>query len=164
MSIEKQKSRLIEMFGVHFESLFHLPPLGARILGILIVDSCKHGITFEELVERTQASKSSVSTSLNLMLKMNKITYYTLQGDRKKYFKPSPFSNRLSNYLNILDMEKQILVELLSIRKQTASSPEEETSIENLTAYQSHLQDVEILLQKTISQFKQIEENNKNNG
>lgn len=164
MSIEKQKDRLVEMFGVHFENLYHLPPLSSRILGILIVDGCHKGITFEELVDITMASKSSVSTSLSLLVKLERITYYTVAGDRKKYYKPAPFSNRLANYLNVMDLEKKIIVELLSYREKSFSCSEEMVSIENLKAYQSHINDVEKVLQKTINKFKQIEEINKNNA
>ena len=46
MDVKKEKEELIEMFGTHFESLYHLPPLAARILGNLIVDGSKDGLTF----------------------------------------------------------------------------------------------------------------------
>ena len=52
MNIQKEKEELIEMFGIHFETLYHLPPLASRILGTLIIDCCRQGLTFEELVER----------------------------------------------------------------------------------------------------------------
>jgi DNA-binding transcriptional regulator GbsR (MarR family) len=96
--ILKEKEELIEMFGVHFESTYNLPPLASRILGTLIIDSCRTGLTFEDLLERMGASKSSVSTNLNLLLKLGKIKYYTVAGDRKKYFRPSPLSERLTSY------------------------------------------------------------------
>ena len=162
MNIELQKKGLVEMLGVHFENLYNLPPLGSRIFGILVVDGYGKGITFEELVERTHASKSSVSTGLNLLLKMQKITYYTISGDRKKYFKPAPFSNRLEGYLNIIDLEKQILIELISYREQTCKTPPEKINIAHVKAYQSHIIEIEKVLQNTISKFKGIEETNKN--
>lgn len=162
MDIQKEKAELIEMFGVHFETLYHLPPLASRILGVLIVDCCKDGITFEELVERMNASKSSVSTNINLLLKIGKITYYTISGDRKKYFKPSPFSERFGSYLKILEMEKEIIERMLSYREKTASCPEELCNLENTKAYKSHVLDVEKLLKKNIEKFKQIEKSNLN--
>lgn len=164
MNIAKQKEELIETFGVHFETLYNLPPLGSRILGSLIVDGCHKGITFEELVERTSASKSSVSTSLNLLLKLGRITYYTVSGDRKKYYKPAPFSNRLANYLNVMHVEKEILGELLNYREQTVSCPEEVRNMENIKAYRTHVLEVEGLLKKTIQKFKEIEHINHKNS
>lgn len=159
--ILKEKEELIEMFGVHFESLHHFPPLASRILGVLIVDSCNTGMTFEALVERMSASKSSVSTSLNLLLKIGKITYYTLPGDRKKYFKPSPFSERLDNYLKMIDFEKKIIDRMVSYRQKTISSPAEKINLVNVKEYKKHVLEVEGLLLKTIDRFKEIERNNK---
>lgn len=159
--IQKEKEELIEMFGIHFETLHNFPPLASRILGTLIVDSCRIGLTFEDLVERMSASKSSVSTSLNLLLKIGKITYYTLPGDRKKYFKPSPFSERLDNYLKMIDFEKKIIDKMISYRGKTVSSSEERCNLENVKEYKNHVLEVEGLLLKTIERFKEIENNNK---
>ena len=164
MDIQTEKEELIEMFGIHFETLYHLPPLASRILGTLIIDCCKTGITFEEVVERTNASKSSVSTNLNLLLKLGKITYYTVSGDRKKYFKPAPFSERLTNYKRIMQFEKEIIDRMLSYREKTMSSPEERCNLENTKAYKTHVIEVEELLVKTIEKFKQIEKSNINSN
>ncbi len=159
--IQKEKEELIEMFGVHFETLIHLPPLASRILGVLIVDSCNEGMTFEDLVDRMSASKSSVSTNLNLLLKIGKINYYTLPGDRKKYFKPSPFSERLDNYLKMIDFEKKIIDKMVSYREKTISSPQEKLNLENVKEYKNHVLEFEGLLFKTINRFKEIEKKNR---
>ena len=159
--IEKEKATLIEMCGVFFETTHHLPPLASRILGNLILDGCRTGLTFEELVEQMGASKSTVSTSLNLLLKTGKVTYYTIAGDRKKYFKPSPFSNRLQTYLEMIDLEKQIIDRMTSYRQKTVSCPEEQCNLANMHEYKKHVLNVESILESTIQRFKEIE--NKNN-
>jgi hypothetical protein len=43
------------MLGVHFEKLYNIPPLAARIIGILIIDGCKSGLTFDTLKRLVQA-------------------------------------------------------------------------------------------------------------
>lgn len=159
MDLQKEKESLIEMYGVHFESLYNLPPLASRILGTLIIDSCRIGMTFESIVERMEASKSSISTNLNLLLKLGKIDYYTLPGDRKKYFKAAPFSERLTNYLRILEFEKSIIEKMLSYREKTISCPEEQCNLEHAKAYKTHVIEIEALLQRTITKFKEIESN-----
>lgn len=156
--LQKEKEELIEMFGIHFETHHNLPPLGSRILATLILDGCRCGITFEDLVERLGASKSSVSTNLNLLQKLGKITYYTLPGDRKKYFKPAPFSERLGNYMRMIQFEKDIIDRMLCYREKTITCPEEQLNFENVQAYKQHVLDIEILLQKTIEKFKEIEQ------
>lgn len=161
MDIRKEKAELIEMFGIHFETSFHLPPLASRILGNLIIDCCTIGMTFEALVERMEASKSSVSTNLNLLLKLGKITYYTLPGDRKKYFKASPFSERMNNYVKIIAFEKELIDRMLAYREKTASSVEERCNLDNVKEYKHHVIQMEELLFKTIKKFKEIELTNK---
>jgi DNA-binding transcriptional regulator GbsR (MarR family) len=162
--IQKEKATLVEMLGVFFETTHHLPPLASRILANLILDGCKTGLTFEDLVDRMSASKSTVSTSLNLLLQTEKITYYTLAGDRKKYFKPSPFSNRLQTYLKMIDMEKAIIAKMVHYREKTISCPEEKCNLDNLHEYSNHVVQVETILENTISRFKEIEENNNQNN
>lgn len=156
-AIQKEREELIEMFGIYFESLFHIPPLAARILSILIIDGCKSGLTFETLVEELSASKSSISTNLNLLLKMEKITYFTIVGDRKKYFKPAPISNRLTNYLKMIESEEFIIDKMVSYREKTASCVAEKCNLNNIKAYKAHLQQVEKLIINTIAEFKEIE-------
>ncbi|MBF0694555.1 MAG: hypothetical protein IR153_05815 [Flavobacterium sp.] len=157
MDIEKQRVELIEMLGVHFEQLYNLPPLGCRILSTLILDGCKAGLTFDDLVHQFKASKSSVSTNLNLLSKLGKITYYTLPNDRKKYYKPAAFSARLQNYSSMIANEQELVGQIMEYRQRTASCDAEYNSLENIKAYRAHLYDIEKLLTKTINEFKSIE-------
>lgn len=160
--LQKEKEELIEMFGIHFETNHNLPPLGSRILATLILDGCRCGITFEDLVEKMSASKSSVSTNLNLLQKLGKITYYTLPGDRKKYFRSSPFSERLGNYKRMIQFEKDIIDRMLCYREKTITCPEEQINFENVQAYQQHVLEIEHLLDRTIQKFKDIEQKRTN--
>tara|TARA_R110000868_G_scaffold142045_2_gene359128 strand:- start:13064 stop:13555 length:492 start_codon:yes stop_codon:yes gene_type:complete len=159
----KERNELIEVFCVHFESLHNIPPLASRILGLLIVDGCKAGLTFENVVDKVGASKSSVSTNLNLLLKMELIYYFTISGDRKKYFKGAPLSERLLKYKKMLESEKVIIDKMIHYREKTISCPEEKSNLENVIAYKSHIIDVEQLLLKTIDGFKKIETQNQSN-
>ncbi|WP_035672288.1 GbsR/MarR family transcriptional regulator [Flavobacterium sp. 83] len=160
----KERKELIEVFCVHFESLHNIPPLAARILGLLVVDGCKSGLTFENVVDTVGASKSSVSTNLNLLLKMELIYYFTISGDRKKYFKGAPLSERLLKYKKMLESEKVVIDKLIHYREKTISCPEEKCNLENVIAYKSHVTEVEQLLMKTIAGFKKTETNNNNNN
>ena len=160
-STHKEREEIIEMFGIHFESIFEISPLAGRILGILIVDGCRVGLTFENLIDKLGASKSSISTNLNLLLKMEKITYSTIAGDRKKYYKPAPLSDRFSNYLKMLKSEQLIIDKMIHYREKTVSCTEEQFSLENVRFYKTHLEQVEDLIVRTISEFKETETLNK---
>ena len=154
---KKEKEELIEMFGVHFENVHHLSPLSSRILATLILDASSRKTTFDDLVEIMGASKSSVSTNLNLLLKMGKISYYTLPGDRKKYYRPAAFSERFDNYVKMLEFEKNIMERMLAYRKKHTSCPEERFELERTEAYKEHVLQMEQLLLSSINKFKAIE-------
>lgn len=158
--MDNEREELIQSFGVHFEHQYNIPPLAARILSTLIIDGCKSGLTFEQLVEKMQASKSSISTNLNLLLKTNRIEYFTLVGDRKKYFKSAPLSQRLKNYLTLIDEERILVDKLKHFRKKNMSCIKEEINFQNMVAYEEHLLQVEELLKSTINKFKSIETQN----
>ena len=161
--MEAEKQEIIEMFGVHFEQLYNIPPLAARILGTLIIDGCKSGLTFEELVEKMKASKSSISTNLNLLQKMDKINYFTKIGDRKKYFKAAPLSQRLNNYLTLVNNEKILIDKIIRYREKNISCSQEEINLQNSYAYREHMLKAEQLLMTTINNFKEIEIKNQSN-
>ncbi|WP_140485832.1 GbsR/MarR family transcriptional regulator [Flavobacterium sp. GSA192] len=163
MDIKKEREEIIELYGNYFEKLYNISPLAARILGTLIIDGCKTGLTFESLVEKLSASKSSISTNLNLLLKMEKISYFTKTGDRKKYFKPANLSERLGNIIKLIDSEMLIIDRLVEYREATVSCPEEKCNLENVKAYRTHIIEVGKVFSKTINNFKQIEINNNNN-
>ncbi len=109
---QKDKEELIELFGTHFHRYHNLPPLAGTILAILIVNKRLDGMTFNEILEITQASKSSVSTNLNLLLKAERIVYYTKCGERKKYFKPSSLVDRMSNHIKVVEAEIKLIKKL----------------------------------------------------
>ena len=108
---EECKKQLIEDMGIHFESQYSIPPLAARIYAGLILSE-EDGTTFEDCQIKRQASKSSISTSLNLLLKIGMITYFTKSGDRKRYFKTADknafFLAKLEENLKKVERERKL--------------------------------------------------------
>ncbi|MCT8339253.1 GbsR/MarR family transcriptional regulator [Luteirhabdus pelagi] len=82
----EEKKKLIEETGLHFEVYGNLPPLAARIFATALL-SKEEGYSFDEIMQITQASKSSVSTSLNLLIQLRYLEYYTKSGERKRYYR-----------------------------------------------------------------------------
>ena len=158
--MNREKDELIELLGIHFEKRYLIPPLAARIMAVLVVEGCKTGLTFEYLIEKMQASKSSISTNLNLLLKAEHIHYYTQPGDRKKYFKAAPLSQRLNNYLLLLENEKKLIEKVISYRKKNNPCELEKINLHNSIAYQEHILQIEKVLTNTIEKFKSIENKN----
>src|SRR5210317_2374065 len=81
----EQKKELVEKLGVHFENTYRLAPVAARIMSFVVLNG-RAGTTFDDLVTKLGASKSTISTHLNHLLGLKKIVYFTKSGDRKKYF------------------------------------------------------------------------------
>lgn len=102
----------MEELGVYFQDRHKLPPLAARIYGILVLTS-DEGYSFDELMEITQASKSSVSTNLNLLMSLKFLEYYTKTGNRKRYFRSS--GSYIQNMLN--EHFEAISKELILVQK-----------------------------------------------
>lgn len=82
--ITSSQRELIERIGVMHEQ-HGLPRAESRILSLMLVCD-KLELTFDEIRDTLQLSKSAVSNALNSLLKTNRITYVTKPGDRKRYF------------------------------------------------------------------------------
>jgi len=69
-----------------YGTIFNVPPLASKIYAYLLFDYEKVGITFDEFVDVLSASKSSVSTSISLLLKAQLIVDHNKMDERKRYF------------------------------------------------------------------------------
>lgn len=154
--IAKERDELVEMFGIHFEKYWNFSPLSGRILGCLIVWNDAKGLTFDDLVSTLGASKSSVSTNLNLLLKIGKIEYYTFPGDRKKYYRPSSFSDRMQNHLQMVIDEKKLIESIIDYRNKTVVDGDF-TNLELIKIYQDHVIEFEKFLNNTIQKLEKVE-------
>jgi DNA-binding transcriptional regulator GbsR (MarR family) len=158
----EDKEELIEMLSIHFQNQYSLSPLGAKIWAVLIMDGNKDGLTFEYLVERMKASKSTVSTNLNMLLELERIYFETKEGDRKKYFKAAPFSERFVRILKNIEFEKLLIEKMIQYKSNNNNQCNKaKCDLENIKAYQNHLIEMEKLTYKIMSDLKQIEEKNK---
>ncbi len=84
-SLEGAKKEHIEKTGVFFEKS-GFPRMVGRVLGYLLIAEPPYK-TFNEIQAYLQASKSSISTSLQFLLNQGLVGYFTLPGDRKRYFR-----------------------------------------------------------------------------
>ena len=116
--IEVERNLLTEELGVYFETHDGLSPLSARIFSLLVL-SDNEGVTFDGFVERLEASKSSISTKLQLLQSSGRITYCTKPGDRKRYFKIAPDNLllRLDKKIEIWEKEKSLHLKIYTFKK-----------------------------------------------
>lgn len=122
-----QKKELIEKLGVNFEKLNKLAPVAARIFATLILSE-KKGITFEEFVEELNASKSTVSTNLEHLQSLNKVSYITRPGDRKRYFiiNPNLMLNIIDEMIEKWNNEKSLHQAIIDFKEKRAQNTEKE--------------------------------------
>lgn len=116
--LKSQKLNLVEKLGVYFENEEHLSPVAARIFGYLILTG-KSGATFDDIVTEIQASKSTISTGLMYLQNLNKVTYFTKTGDRKKYFiiDSSAFIKNIDERIEKWKEEKSIHFEIIAYKE-----------------------------------------------
>lgn len=114
----KEKKQLIEEIGLHFEQTHNISPLAARIYAMMIL-SPSDGHSFEEIVEISGASKSSVSTQLNVLIQLKKVEYFTKSGDRKRYFRASKLylKKTLEEYDQVINREISITEKIIAYNK-----------------------------------------------
>lgn len=102
-----------------YGTVLNLPPLASKIYSYLIFDFDKVGITFDEFVEVFSASKSSVSTNLNLLISSELIIDVNKMDERKRYF----FANddykkiRFEKIVQKMQDELKLLDDLKNFRK-----------------------------------------------
>jgi len=112
---DKQKE-LIESFGVVQEQM-GLSPASARVNALLTVaDSVE--LTFDQIREALQLSKSATSNAINSLLVLKRIGYKTKPGDRKRYFysKLGQWQNSFIESMEGLTGYNQVIKDILNNR------------------------------------------------
>ncbi|MCK0161334.1 transcriptional regulator [Allomuricauda sp. F6463D] len=162
MSREEQKKKLIEELGIHLENQHDIPPLAARLYAMLVVTD-RDGLSFDECKMIRSASKSSISSSLNLLLKLGLINYFTKPGDRKRYFKTSAantfYITKLEEKLKRIEQENRIITKIRKYN-QTYSPERFEINKERAEIYHSFIKQSEELLSNTLNSLKEIDNHN----
>ena len=155
--MEKTKDELIETLGVHLEVENNLPPLAARIYAILVLTN-EDGLTFDDCLEKRGAGKISVSTSLNLLLNMGIVTYFTKPGDRRRYFtlaeRKTFFLSKLEESLKRIEKEKEIFALVQNYFKNNNPKKYEESKAKT-GVYLNYITKHETLLKEQIEKYQE---------
>jgi len=85
MAKKENMLQMVEKMGVRAEKDGY-PPAAARILSLLLISDPPHQ-TFEELQQTLNMSKSAVSNGLALLQSRCLVEYFTVNGNRKRYFR-----------------------------------------------------------------------------
>jgi len=132
-SLTDKQRELIERLGV-FSEQEGAPPAEARIMALLLVAD-EVQLTFDQIRELLNISKSAASTCLNTLLATQKITYTTRPGDRKRYFSSNLLNwedNATVGFRKLLGVKK-LLQEILDER--TPDTPEFNEGLRSLIEF-----------------------------
>lgn len=153
---------LFESFSVHLEKVYNFPPLAAKLQAYMVLQSDKEGFTFEELLSVFKVSKSSLSTSINLLLSNNQLEYVNRIDCRKRYFRLNYnyVPEKLEFLYNMISKDLLFTAKINDYRRQKSNtSVIDDNGIINV--YINYLQKSKELLEETLNQINQIQlENN----
>lgn len=108
---DKQKE-LIESFGVIQEQM-GLAPAPSRVNSLLTI-SDEIELTFDDIRETLNLSKSATSNALNVLISLDRIGYKTKSGDRKRYFysKLDQWKSKFKNDILALNGYNEMMKEI----------------------------------------------------
>ncbi|WP_308993663.1 transcriptional regulator [Mariniflexile litorale] len=162
-NICSEKKALVEKLGILIESKDQLAPVAARILSYIILTG-KTGTTFEDLVSRLCASKSTISTHLNHLQDLKKIVYFTKLGDRKKYFiiNQDSIIQGIDNMVETWCSQKELHIEIRQYKEKSNSNNVDEISKFDLEFHDDYIQFLDEATKSVLKlRTKIIEKNNK---
>jgi DNA-binding transcriptional regulator GbsR (MarR family) len=136
-----------------YSTVFSLPPLASKIYAYLLFDFEKAGVTFDEFVDVFGASKSSVSTSLLLLLNAELIVDHNKIDERKRYFYINDDYKRIrfEKIVQKLQDELKLLEDLDVFNKKQNKNYEEYN--ERVVAYKDLLNKTIINIQESLNKL-----------
>ncbi len=118
--ITSSQRELVEQIGVMHEQ-HGLPRAESRVISLLLV-SDRLELTFDEIRDTLQLSKSAVSNAINSLLNAQRITYVTKPGDRKRYF-----TNNIRNWEKDLSSGMNKMLDIITIMREVLKQRTSET-------------------------------------
>jgi DNA-binding transcriptional regulator GbsR (MarR family) len=143
---EKKIRETIEEGGKVFEK-FDLTPMQGRIIAYFTISDPPEK-TFDELVKFFNASKSSISNSLNYLLQTKIIDYKTFASDRKRYFFLTDSFFRIY-FIKVLENVKELKAH--AYKTVTMRSPENPAVSEKILKWIENANIFEDTMEETIS-------------
>ena len=138
MRLTQEQKSLVEKMGV-FQERTGKSPVEARIISILLVAD-QPELTFDDIREQLNISKSATSNALNMLLKTDKIEYITHIGDRKRYFrsKLQSWEKMAEDNLQAAAATNSLLKEIL--KQRTTKTTEFNKNLKEVTDFMDYFQ------------------------
>lgn len=135
---DKQK-QLIEKLGVLNERN-GFQPAAASILALLLVAD-RPELSFDQIRESLNLSKSATSNALNLLISVDMVEYVTHLGERKRYFKRNikRWENQIKDSITSVMEYKKLFSEILDQRPD--STPELNSAMKEAVEFMDFIND-----------------------
>ena len=111
---------LFQEMSANYSEMFHFPPITSQIFTLMLFDFDQTGLTFEEIQEQLNASKSTVSNALNRLLQTHHIEFFNKMSERKRFYRINReiFMVQFQDEFNQMKKNKNILERYAAYRKQ----------------------------------------------
>lgn len=77
---------IFERLITHYIRVYDYTPYTAKICSYLHFDYARQGVTFDQILEYFDISKSTVSNSLHHLVEAKHVSFFYKDDDRKRYF------------------------------------------------------------------------------
>ena len=156
MEINHLNKALFEDMSAHYMDTYHFTPLTANVFTFLMFDFEQNGFTFEEILEATCASKSSISNTLNRLQQSNHIEFISKLGERKRYYRINKgiFKVQFQDSIAQLKKHKRILERFGAHRFDVLNVEDEQT--QKLELYIKLQENTIHLFEQTLEKLTQI--------
>jgi DNA-binding transcriptional regulator GbsR (MarR family) len=145
--------KLIKELSEHFEEEHELPPLASRIYSNLILSEVE-SLTFEEIINITSASKSSVSNQINFLIEEGRVDFYFKNDKRKRYFKTNQDYLKKTLELHLEKIQREITM----LRKIICYKKDQDFNKTRVGIFKNHLESEEKNIKATIEQLQTNEQ------
>lgn len=143
-------TNLLDDLCLHFINERNMPPLAAKIYSLLILSKTE-SLTFDKIIERTGACKSSVSNQLNFLIEEGRVDFFHKNEKRKRYFKTK--RDYLSKTLELHQEKIQSEIEVVTKVIQHKSNRDFDKELVDI--FKTHLVNESKNISKTIKSLEQ---------
>ena len=115
MQQDERLSRYIENTASMMEE-HGFPRMAGRVIGALMICTPPH-LSHEELAERLQASKGSISMSTQLLMRLDIVERINLPGERRSFYRlrEDIWKNFLAEVVNHVHREREVVFDGLAV-------------------------------------------------
>lgn len=137
VNLNEEQKRLIERLGVIHEKS-GMTPASGRILALLTVSPIIE-LSFDQIRETLNLSKSATSNAINMLMNVEKVEYITHSGDRKRYFRSKIGSWRetIKSSFKHFQQTSDVLEEI--VKQRPAETAQFNDSISDVVSFMRYL-------------------------